>query len=187
MLAYPQFDRPFLVTCDASDVAIGGTVSQLDDQGRDRPISFCSWALKGAELNYSATDREALAIKFTLERHRFFLLGYPVQIFTDHQALRYLYEKSDLSSRQARWLDSLLEFEIVGINYIEGKSNRVADALSRNVPVISVITRAQGRAQMSSSTAEPATSSGTQDKVAITVPAADPSRDLKGVRDAWYF
>ena len=53
----------------------------------------------------------------------------------------------------------------------------MADALSRNVPVVSVVTRAQGRAKMRSSTAEPATSSGTQDKVTIPVPAADPSRD----------
>ena len=147
ILMFPRFDRPFLVTCDASSVAIGGVVSQLDDRGDERPISFCSRALKGAELNYSTTDREALAIKFVLERHRYFLLGYKVKIKSDHQPLRYLFLKSDLSSRHARWLDSVLEFDICDFEYIIGKSNKVADALSRNVPTIAVLTRAQARAQ----------------------------------------
>ena len=135
MLMYPRFDRPFLVTCDASAVAIGGVVSQLDDDGVERPISFCSRALKGAEVRYSATDREALAIKYVLERHRYFLLGHDVKIQSDHQPLKYLFTKGDLSSRQARWIDSLLEFQIIDFAYINGKTNRVADALSRGVAV----------------------------------------------------
>ena len=147
LLAYPRFDREFIVTCDASSVAIGGVVSQIDDKGHDRPISYCSRALKGAEVNYSATDREALAIKYCLERHRYFLLGHKVRIKSDHQALRYLFFKSDLSSRHARWLDSVLEFQIEDFEYITGKSNRVADALSRAIPVVSALTRAQARAQ----------------------------------------
>ena len=40
ILFYPRFERPFLVTCDASDTALVGVVSQLDDQQRERPISF---------------------------------------------------------------------------------------------------------------------------------------------------
>ena len=41
-------------------------MSHVNDGNNERPISFCSSALKGAELNYSALDCEALAIKFTL-------------------------------------------------------------------------------------------------------------------------
>ena len=164
MLIYPRFDRPFLVTCDASSVAIGGVVSQLDNDGNERPVSYCSRALKGAEINYSATDREALAIKYTLERHRYFLLGHEIKIKSDHQPLRYLFLKSDLSSRHARWLDSLMEFQISEFAYIKGRANRVADALSRAVetggegrgekkretPVVLALTRAQARAEAQS-------------------------------------
>ena len=51
ILFYPRFDRPFLVTCNAPDTTLGGVVSQLDDQQRERPISFRILALKGAEQN----------------------------------------------------------------------------------------------------------------------------------------
>ena len=87
ILVYPKFDRPFLVTCDASGTALGGVVSQLDDQGRERPVTFCSRALKGAEKNYSALDREALAIRFVISRNRYFLFGYHIKIMSDHQPL----------------------------------------------------------------------------------------------------
>ena len=114
ILVYPKFDRPFLVTCDASGTALGGFVSQLDDQGRERPITFCSRALKGAEKNYSALDREALAIRFVLSRNRYFLLGYPIKIMSDHQPLKYIFNQSDLNARQSRWVEELLEYQIVG-------------------------------------------------------------------------
>ena len=135
LLAYPCFDRPFLVTCDASNTAIGGVVSQFDGNNKERSISFCSHALKGAELNYSALDCEALAIKFTLERHRYFLQGHPLQIISDHQTLRYLFKSSDLNSRQSCWLECLLEFKKQGFKYIPGKANKVANALSHSVHV----------------------------------------------------
>ena len=133
ILVYPKFDRPFLVTCDASGTALGGVVSQLDDQGRERPITFCSRALKGTEKNYSALDREALAIRFVLSRNRYFLLGYPIKIMSDHQPLKYIFNQSDLNARQSRWVEELLEYQIVGFEYVPGRVNHVADVLSRSV------------------------------------------------------
>ena len=133
LLVYPRFDRPFLVTCDASNTALGGVVSQLDDENRERPITFCSRALKGAERNYSALDREALAIRFVLSRNRFFLLGHPIKIMSDHQSLKYIFNNSDLNSRQSRWVEELLEYDICGFEYLPGRVNHVADALSRSV------------------------------------------------------
>ena len=134
ILVYPKFDRPFLVTCDASGTALGGVVSQLDDQGRERPITFCSRALKGTEKNYSAPDREALAIRFVLSRNRYFLLGYPIKIMSDHQLLKYIFNQSDLNARQSRWVEELLEYQILGFEYVPGRVNHVTDALSRSVP-----------------------------------------------------
>ena len=76
-----------------------------------------------------------MAIKFTLDRNRFFLLGHEITIQSDHQPLKYLFNKSDLNSRQARWVEGLMEFNIIGFHYLPGKSNKVADALSRSVPM----------------------------------------------------
>ena len=134
LLVYPRFDRPFLVTCDASNTALGGVVSQLDDANRERPIIFCSRALKGAKKNYSALDREALAIRFVLSRNRFYSLGYPIRILSDHKPLKPIFNNSDLNSRQSRWVEELLEYDICGFEYVPGHVNHVADALSRSVP-----------------------------------------------------
>ena len=168
MLTYPRFDRPFLVTCDASAVAIGGVVSQLDDDGTERPISFCSRALKGAEVRYSSLDREALAIKYVLERHRYFLLGHDIKIKSDHQPLKYLFLKGDLSNRQARWIDSLLEFQIVDFAYITGRSNRVADALSRGVVAAHTHTRRGGEKRYTRTSSPAAAREGEREEMVVS-------------------
>ena len=135
ILVYPDFTKEFLVTADASKNGIGGVVSQITD-GRDRPIGFCSRALKTAEVNYSVLEKEALAILFTLERHKYILLGYPVRILSDHEPLTYLFKKADVSGRQARWIQRLSEFHIVDLQFKRGANNVVADALSRNIAVV---------------------------------------------------
>ena len=109
--------------------------------------------MKGKEKNYSALDREALAIRSVLGRNRFFLLGHPIKIKSDHQPLKYIFNNSDLNSLQSRWVEELLEYDICGFEYLPGCVNHVADALSRSVPpedsnsvqkeyFINVITRA---------------------------------------------
>ena len=90
--------------------------------------------MKGAEKNYSVLDREALAMRFVLNRNRFFLLGHPIKIMSDHQPLKYIFNNSDLNSRQSRWVEELLEYNICGFEYLPGLVNHVADALSRSVP-----------------------------------------------------
>ena len=47
LLVYRRFDCPLLVTCDASNTALGSVVSQLDDENRERPITFCSRGVEG--------------------------------------------------------------------------------------------------------------------------------------------
>ncbi|MEL6989891.1 MAG: reverse transcriptase family protein, partial [Bacteroidota bacterium] len=85
VLAYPNFEKPFLVTADASGEAIGGVVAQIDDTNRERPISYASRVLNQAERNYSTLHRECLAIIFVLTKHRYILLGYPIQINSDQK------------------------------------------------------------------------------------------------------
>lgn len=63
LLAYPNFDEPFIVTTDASNVAIGAVLSQIFE-GKERPIAYLSRTLSRAEENYSATAKELLAIYF---------------------------------------------------------------------------------------------------------------------------
>lgn len=85
--------------------------------------------LSSAETNYSATEREFVAIKLALERWRHFLVGKHFDVFTDHAALTYLTKQTHLSRRQAKWLEFFQEFAF-DIYHVEGRKN-VADYLSR--------------------------------------------------------
>ena len=56
-LEYPRPDIPCILDTDASDVAVGGVLSQVID-GKERPIAFFSKVLNGAQKNYCPTRRE---------------------------------------------------------------------------------------------------------------------------------
>ena len=131
VLALPDADKPFSVVCDASNFAIGSALMQKDDDGIDRVISYQSRLLKAAELNYPVHDKELLSIKYALVKFRVHLLGTePFVVYTDHASLRTAINSPHLSPRMARWLTFFSEFNFK-VEYKPGKSNVLADALSR--------------------------------------------------------
>jgi RNase H-like domain found in reverse transcriptase len=77
-LYYPAFHKPFYVETDASDYAVGGHLLQYDEGGNALPIMFTSRVLKGAELRYTTTEKELLAVVDALTKFRVLILGYPV-------------------------------------------------------------------------------------------------------------
>ena len=117
------------VTTDASDSAVGAVLTQEED-GQDKPIAYESHKLSDAETRYATHERELLAIIHALRCWRCYLLGRPFTVITDHEPLKYLKTQPHLSPRQRRWLDFLEEYDME-IKYQPGKSNQVADALSR--------------------------------------------------------
>lgn len=130
VLAFPDFRKPFNLTTDASDKAIGGVLQQKDENGSLRPIAYFSRTLNGAERNYSAVEREALAVIYGLSTNRPLILGYRIHILSDHRPLTWLLKSTVPSSRIARWQTLLGEFDF-SIDYLPGSSNMVADFLSR--------------------------------------------------------
>lgn len=106
LLQSPDFSRPFIISCDASDGCIGGVLSQSceDDPKQDRPIAYASRKLRGAEVHYSTTEKECLAVVFCMEKFLEFTEGGEVTVFTDHSALTWLFSQKDLSGRLARWV-----------------------------------------------------------------------------------
>jgi len=93
-------------------------------------IYYSSGTLNNAQLNYTTTEKEFLAVVFALEKFCFYLLGSQTTIFTDHSALRYLVTKKDAMARQIRWILLLQEF-ILEIQDKKRVENVVADHLSR--------------------------------------------------------
>lgn len=130
LLHHPQSDAPTSLTVDASNTAIGAQLEQR--QGSSwAPLAFFSRKLSDAEKKYSAFDRELLASYSAIKHFRHFLEGRPFTLFTDHKPLTTaLKSQSDRSPRQTRHLSFIAEFT-TDIQYIKGKFNVVADALSR--------------------------------------------------------
>lgn len=130
VLVHPDFRRPYFIQCDASHVGIGAVLFQRDDEGADRPIAFFSAKLRGAQLNYSVTEKECLAAVKAVERFRPYVELMPFTVITDHSSLQWLMSLKDLSGRLARWSLALQSFDFT-IEHREGKDNVVADMLSR--------------------------------------------------------
>ncbi len=110
VLAYPDYEKPFVVCTDASSGAVGTVLSQADGSGRGHSIHYASRALAAAESNYSAIEREALSVTFALKRFRNYLTSNRFKLYTDHQALKYVFNMKDPHGRIARWFTLLAEY-----------------------------------------------------------------------------
>ena len=131
-LEHPDFQKEFIVSTDASMGALGAVLSQMDDEGRERPIMFASKMLTDTQSRYSPTELELLAIKWAVtEKFRKYLIGRKFTVQTDHQALKELGKNKEINNRKLqRWLITLGGFNMK-IEYKMGKKNQNADALSR--------------------------------------------------------
>ena len=129
VLLLPDSKLPFVVHTDASGFAVGGVLQQ--DQGRGlQPVAYISQKMLDAETRYPVHEQELLAIIVALRKWRPYLYGTKFKVLTDHKSLEHFKTQPVLSSRQARWKDTIAEYDF-DIVYIKGKTNTVADSLSR--------------------------------------------------------
>lgn len=131
ILRYPDFNKEFVITTDASNIGIGAVLSQ-EYEGKDLPVHFISRTLNNAELNYNTTEKECLAIVWAIQQFRPYIYGKKFKIKTDHRPLTWLFRVKDPGSRLVRWRLKLEEYSY-SIEYKKGVDNVVADELSRNV------------------------------------------------------
>ena len=140
ILTFPDFSSKaddFILTTDASMVAAGAMLSQKQ-QGVERVIAYGSRVFSPAEKNYSATERELAAIRWAVKHFKPLLYGRSYVIRTDHKPLIYLSNMKDIDSKLMRTLGDL-NIGQYKIEYLPGKTNTVADALSRNVDLTELI------------------------------------------------
>lgn len=128
ILQYPDFTKPFVLTTDASNIALGAVLSQ-GRIGNDKPICFASRTLSESEINYSTIEKELLAIIWA-KYFRPYLFGRKFQIVTDHRPLTWLMSLKEPKSKLVRWRLKLEEYDYE-IIYKKGILNSNADALSR--------------------------------------------------------
>ncbi|GJS54172.1 reverse transcriptase domain-containing protein, partial [Tanacetum coccineum] len=129
ILIAPNWDQPFEIMCDASDYAIGAVLGQRIEK-HFRPIHYASKTMTEAETNYTTTEKEMLAVVYAFEKFRSYLIMNKSVVYTDHSALKYLFNKKDAKSRLLRWILLLQEFDFSVID-TKGAKNYAADHLSR--------------------------------------------------------
>lgn len=124
VLAYPDFSKKFVIYTDASKRQLGGVITQ-----DNRIIAFFSRKLTKAQTKYSVTELELLSIVELLKEFKGMLLGFEVEVWTDHINLTYE-NLGQTSDRVLRWRLLLEEYNVT-LKYIKGENNTVADAISR--------------------------------------------------------
>ncbi len=103
-----------------------------------RVVGYVSRVLNTAELNYSTTHKEILAVVWSLRHFRHLILGYPIHIRTDHAAVVELFNSILLTGKFARWALNIQVFKPT-FTFLPGKVNVVADALSRYIAILQAL------------------------------------------------
>lgn len=134
VLAHPDFDKPFVLTTDASSLGLGAVLSQAQD-GHDKPIAFASRALndrEAARAKTHSTETELLAVAWGAKQHRPFLYGKKFILRTDNKALLGLKKMNNDNEEISQYREKLrlggYDFDV---EFKSGKINTNADALSR--------------------------------------------------------
>jgi len=127
ILSIADPDKEYVVCTDASKEGLGGVLMQ-----EGKVIAYESRKLKEHEQKYSAYDLELAVVIHALKMWRHYLMGRKFLLLTDHHSLTNYFSQPTLNARQARWTYFLSTFDF-DIKHLQGKENRVADALSRKV------------------------------------------------------
>nr|GEV08649.1 DNA-directed DNA polymerase [Tanacetum cinerariifolium] len=112
ILVVPDWNLPFELMCDASDFVIGVILGQRKTK-HFQPIRYASKTMTEARIHYTTTEKEMLAVVYTFEKFRPYLVLSKSIVYTDHSALKYLLSKQDAKPRLLRWVLLLQEFDII--------------------------------------------------------------------------
>lgn len=95
ILGFPDMNKSFVLSTDASGFAIGYILGQLGDDGKEYVIAYGGRALTSDEKKWSVTDQECLAVIDGIKANKHYLSHKPFTVYTDHKALTYLQSLKD--------------------------------------------------------------------------------------------
>jgi RNase H-like domain found in reverse transcriptase len=130
VLALPTLTEELVLDTDATDEQLGCCLQQRGKDGHLHPLGYWSRSLNQAELNYSETEKEALAVVWAIKRLRPYLEAARFTVRTDHSALTWLFSVDGENRRLSRWRLCLAEYNFV-VKYRPGIQNQPADGISR--------------------------------------------------------
>jgi reverse transcriptase-like protein/integrase-like protein len=126
----PNWTKQFFMDTDALDFALGAVISQEFQDGK-HPIAFHSCTLLPVEWNYDVHNKEMATIVYRFKCRCPYFLGanHPIIVRTNHKNLQYFHQPQKITSRQARWMEFLQDFDFT-LEHIPGHANTIADLLS---------------------------------------------------------
>lgn len=131
VLKAPEFEKPFCISTDASDVGAGSVLLQEDHLGVEKPVAYFSKKFNPCQKNYATIEKECLALVWAIQQFQVYFGSNPITVYTDHNPLVFLNRMKGNNQRILRWSLFLQPFSLV-IKHIAGKCNLLADALSRH-------------------------------------------------------
>ena len=133
VLKSPDYEKPFKLIIDSSDIGTGSVLVQEASDGLDHPVSYFSKKFLKYQKNYSVVEKETLSLVLALEHFDVYLGSTPfkIKVYTDHNPLTFLKTMKNKNQRLVRWSLALQEYNLEIQHIIPGSENVVADALSR--------------------------------------------------------
>nr|GEW90091.1 reverse transcriptase domain-containing protein [Tanacetum cinerariifolium] len=116
ILVVPNWNLPLELMCDASDYAIGAVLGQRKSK-HSQPIHYASKTMTEAQIHYTMTEKEMLAVVYAFEKFRpYFVLSKSI-VYTDHSALKDLLNKQDAKPRLENPHKDVLENQDINENF----------------------------------------------------------------------
>ena len=135
VLAHYNPKLSLILATDASSYGVGAVLTQVSEEGTERPIAYVSRTLSDAERNYAQIEKEALAIIFGVKRFHVYLYGRKFLLLTDHKPLTTIFgPKTGLpvvaASRLQRWALVLSAYQY-DVKFRATEEHGNVDGLSR--------------------------------------------------------
>ena len=130
VVSYFNPNKPSKLWVDASNYSIGGILLQADNDSNDKVVCYISRSLTETEQKYSITEKEALAVVWSIEKLHIYLYHSHFNVIVDHHPLQFIFKNRNRASpRIERWQMKLQCYRF-NITYKQGSKN-IADFISR--------------------------------------------------------
>jgi hypothetical protein len=135
VLTMSNMEKPFSIYCDASGQGLGCVLMQ-----DGHVVAYASRQLRKHKEKYPTHNLELAAVVHALKIWRHYIIGKRCDVYSDHKSLKYIFTQPDLNLMQQKWLELIKDYDL-GINHHPGKTNVVANALSKRSHVNMLATR----------------------------------------------